>query len=1107
MRLTDICVDQFGSLANTAVENLSPQITVFFGSNGCGKTTFVRFLRGLLFGFRRHSIPPVFEQQCESGTAGILTDNGPRTLRRSWSTAGIEQFSVADQYEGRVTVRQDNHLPSWVSDDVFSEIFSAGYEEASRFDLLTKLCMECGSVGAADAELRQAQAALLQAKHDRDGNGVQIGVVQQISELRRRQGELQGKISLLRKPASDLPARIDQLLREIDGLTTLINRIDFRLPEIDAEIAHLEQLLAELRRRNVLPLNRQKLDDEVRAVSARKARWSEIRAMITREAGSRAHTDEITVAPDASVRSIRVIISRLEERVQTLAVRPHGADLSDTESTRDADVLRQLRSEIAALCQYFGQHEIATARHMESVQNLLVERSLADVTQMERLLDERLATLQAELARAENILTQKSVPRVEDGCRFTGHQELRTGGTSGVPAAQTVAEVEAQIRRIRSERSLLVIERSSSDESRNAKRVLLERLRQELAGAASLEELDALRARVAELDTQISLLEDQRRQLDSAEISLRKVVERLKGRSHSRVFELASIYVRRLTDGECQQLSAKLPDHLLVQTTHHAEPLTLSQLSRGTRDQVALALRLALIHEQKQSFGHVPLVLDDVFIASDDVRANAAVQLLVEIAEQGQQIVFFTCQKDVRELFLRYHVDVRTFGVEIPAPKIQPPAPVALHAWVEPRVEAKPPVATPPVVEPIVYLQPATEPPVMVESAPSTTPTNWLFYLEVDHGVEDLAGVTLGELEGLRSAGILTIDDLLSHSVPQLEEKVRKRGFLLSVDRLHALRGQAELTTRVPMLRRSDAALLFAAGIQTAEELSRLRPETVYDRVSHFQRSEAGSRYRRGGRLIDRQQAINWARFGQVARSLAEARGSRSRFATRSAPKSLTPGDHRPDPSSGSTLSATKTAPRTLRRRRRLTADQNTGERRARRLARRQRQVSRLRKDTEKSHDEELAPVERSGGMRFFLSRTSEIEKAPSIGPRTAEMMEAIGVRTVEDFLSMAPDRLAEKLNHRRITAPVIRQWQAQSRLMCQTPELRGHDAQILVACDITTPEDLASQKPAELYAIVKPFSATKEGERIIRGGRKPDLAEVTEWIQWAANARALRAA
>ena len=74
-------------------------------------------------------------------------------------------------------------------------------------------------------------------------------------------------------------------------------------------------------------------------------------------------------------------------------------------------------------------------------------------------------------------------------------------------------------------------------------------------------------------------------------------------------------------------------------------------------------------------------------------------------------------------------------------------------------------------------------------------------------------------------------------------------------------------------------------------------------------------------------------------------------------------------------------------------------------------------------------------------------------------------------------------------------------------PELRGHDAQILVACNIVTPESLAAQKPGDLLAVVDPFCRSKEGERILRNGHKPDLAEVTEWIQWAANARNMRAA
>ena len=817
-------------------------------------------------------------------------------LRRSWSSPESEQLTVIDERDRFAMPRQDNHLPPWVTEDVFREIFSAGIEEADRFDLLTRLCIESTPARSThDADIRQADLARQQAVRERDGNGVQGGVVHRISELRRRQGELQGEIAVLRKPTGDLPARIEQLNCEISVITGTIDRMDARMCESDAEIARLELMLTELRRRN-------------------------------------------------------------------------------------------------------------------------------------------------------------------------------------------------------------------------AKRILLERLQSELVGTATLEQLDLLRARIAELDAAVSLLEDQRRQLDRTESCLREVIERLKSRGVSRVFELASRFLQRMTEGEYHQISESVPDRLLIRTDQHNEPLALARLSRETRDQIALALRLALIEVRSATHGHVPLILDDVFITSGDTCATATVQLLTEIAQQGQQILFLTSREDVRDLFARGSADVRAFAprMEIPAPVVLSVVPVVLHAYVEPPLDVRSASA-----EPVVAHYPIPPQQMIVDPTQLPVATNWLFYLEVDHGVEDLAGITLGELEALRSSGIMKIDDLLSGTVPQLEELTRKKGFTLSVDRLHSLRGQAELTTRVPMLRRSDAALLFAAGVHSVEELSRLRPETMYDRVTEFQRSEAGSRFRRGGRLIDRQQAINWARFGQCTRSLNDARHGRSRFSTRSAPR------HQAMPPHGSAAasadsSAAVTGVRSpsesglqglRRRRRRMGEDADADQRRARRLARRRRQASRLRTDPAETGGDDDQAVERSGGMRFFLSRTSEIEKAPSVGPRTAQLLEAIGIRTVEDLLNMTPERLAEKLNHRRMTAHVIQQWQAQSRLMCQIPELRGHDAQMLVACGITTPEGLAGQKAADLFSVVEPFSRSKDGERIIRHGRRPDLAEVTDWIQWAANARSMRAA
>ena len=145
--------------------------------------------------------------------------------------------------------------------------------------------------------------------------------------------------------------------------------------------------------------------------------------------------------------------------------------------------------------------------------------------------------------------------------------------------------------------------------------------------------------------------------------------------------------------------------------------------------------------------------------------------------------------------------------------------------------------------------------------------------------------------------------------------------------------------------------------------------------------------------------------------------------------------------------------------------------------------------------------------LKFYLNLGDQLEAAPSIGAKTAERFEAIGVITVDDFLKQTAESMAPKLNYKRITASVIREWQHQARLVCRIPNLRGHDAQLLVGCDITEPETLATMQPQSLLNVILPFAESKEGIRIIRNGKKPDLEEINDWIAWAAEMRSIQAA
>lgn len=143
----------------------------------------------------------------------------------------------------------------------------------------------------------------------------------------------------------------------------------------------------------------------------------------------------------------------------------------------------------------------------------------------------------------------------------------------------------------------------------------------------------------------------------------------------------------------------------------------------------------------------------------------------------------------------------------------------------------------------------------------------------------------------------------------------------------------------------------------------------------------------------------------------------------------------------------------------------------------------------------------------FFLSRASHVANAPSIGPQTAQRLAAVGIRTVDDLLGADPAAVAKAIGMSHITAHTIADWQLQSQLVCQIPELRGYGAQLLVACGFTNPAQIADTRLADLIHEIQEFAGSKPGQRILRGHEIPSAAKIKSWAQNAAQHRPLEAA
>ncbi len=164
-------------------------------------------------------------------------------------------------------------------------------------------------------------------------------------------------------------------------------------------------------------------------------------------------------------------------------------------------------------------------------------------------------------------------------------------------------------------------------------------------------------------------------------------------------------------------------------------------------------------------------------------------------------------------------------------------------------------------------------------------------------------------------------------------------------------------------------------------------------------------------------------------------------------------------------------------------------------------------REEERANVVQMKSILESNDLQFYLESTSDVVDAPSIGPRSAERLEAVGVVTVSDLLAADPNELAGRLKNRRMSTKTIVNWQQQTALVCRVPTLRGHDAQILVAVGVTDVEELASMEPQELWTQVGPFVDSSAGKRIIRSSKVPNFEEVFHWIEWAKQARTLNAA
>ncbi len=493
---------------------------------------------------------------------------------------------------------------------------------------------------------------------------------------------------------------------------------------------------------------------------------------------------------------------------------------------------------------------------------------------------------------------------------------------------------------------------------------------------------------------------------------------------------IASEYLRQLTNGKYRNIWTPLGEQFPKIDDQQGRTLTVSELSSGTREQLFLAIRLAMVERFRNQGVELPMILDDVLVNFDQDRTIAAIETLKAVAEKGQQILFFTCHLHLTRLFDEqgssptWLPDTNS-SQSIPADF----APQRTHN-LKPKSDAE------------VVTSPST--PVSVEPA-SSMPD---FSLDWDSPIQSLNVLNEFQIDAFNHAGIRTVSDLLDQSADQIARELRQDQ--LTAGLIFEWQSQARLAACIRGITPAQAALLVACGITETDEVATMPFADLWSLVKSCPQSAAEN----ADPEIDQRQVQQWIHWAQQARI------------------------HRPDRGDA----AQQAEPR---------QSEPSREKRE------------YRRDSSHNSPDHFSPTI----PPFYLNRSMPVDAAPSIGLKTARRLENIGIITINDFLECNPEFVSGKLNVQHIKESTIQQWKSQTKLACCIPGLRGHDAQILVACDFLEPEAIACTSPGELFEKVKAFVKTSEGQRIIRNGKQPDLKEITDWINWSQQARELRAA
>ena len=148
-----------------------------------------------------------------------------------------------------------------------------------------------------------------------------------------------------------------------------------------------------------------------------------------------------------------------------------------------------------------------------------------------------------------------------------------------------------------------------------------------------------------------------------AERMINRAIEEFECEHQPRMLTDVGILLEKMTCGAYHAIRRKMDERGTLQIEDaNGQTKDTGQLSRGTREQLYLAIRLAYIRHYCRQSESLPLILDDILVNFDDARARSTLEVLADMSE-SVQMLFLTCHQSTVDRIVSMFPNTEPFSL------------------------------------------------------------------------------------------------------------------------------------------------------------------------------------------------------------------------------------------------------------------------------------------------------------------------------------------------------------------------------------------------------------------------------------------------------------